>query len=511
MKPRWLDRRLPVRGDESGVALIYALLFTTVIAIVIAAVIGLADANLRATVALREQAAEAAAADGAAKVAINTLRLDDYNGTSGQCLGGVLQLPAFYQSGGETVSTRVECTYDDGASQHPGSTGAGFALLTLPVGTQQGLAMKTNGSGEMQVYGDVGSTGKAHVDAGTLRVFGDFSSGSCEIDNGGHIIDFNGTIQYPLPNPPPARCTDPADGDPLYELPLGARPDTPGSASACVGGVQTFSPGLYTNVTPFNSNCGVKYFPPGIYWFGFNGEWVTKNSKVVAGAVSSPGSNPTMATACSSPFDPNHDPDAGAMFVFGGNARWKLDNGGKAAVCAPLSQVQDQPPIAMFGLTQPVTGNAGTLSPPAPTSCIRGDKDANGANSKCATFQTLQFQDIELYLNGATYLPNGWLDLNVRGSVQQFITGGLVVRQFQIFVPASGVLPKPLSSGPLPGGPGGARTVVYLSVYVCPGSGTCTTGGSLRLKAKVAVHDPRGAPEDGGYRPITVLSWSVQR
>jgi hypothetical protein len=198
------------------------------------------------------------------------------------------------------------------------------------------------------------------------------------------------------------------------------------------------------------------------------------------------------------------------MFIFGGNARWRLGMGGQAAVCARLSEVPNQPPFALFGVTSTVTGVAGTISPPASGSCIRRDKDAPG-NSACATFQTINHNDIKLYLHGATYLPHGWLDLDLRGSADQYIVGGLVVRQFSLFSPASSTLPEPLSSGPLPaGGPGGARTVVYLTVYVCPGGGACDSGGTLRLKVKVGIGDPSGLPE-AGSRAITVYSWSVQR
>jgi hypothetical protein len=216
-----------------------------------------------------------------------------------------------------------------------------------------------------------------------------------------------------------------------------------------------------------------------------------------------------MATACPSPFT-TPTANAGVIFVFGGNARWRLGNGGQAAVCAALSQVPNQPPFALFGVTSTVTGTAGTISPPTSTSCIRRDKDAPG-NQACATFQTINHNDIKLYLNGATYLPHGWVDLDLRGSADQYIVGGLVVRQFQLFSPASATLPEPLSSGPLPaGGPGGARTVVYLTVYVCPGGGSCASGGSLRLKVKVGIGDPSGLPQPGS-RVVTVYSWSVQR
>jgi hypothetical protein len=198
------------------------------------------------------------------------------------------------------------------------------------------------------------------------------------------------------------------------------------------------------------------------------------------------------------------------MFIFGGDARWKLGKDGQAAVCARASQVSGQPPIALFGVKSTVVGTAGTVAPPPAGSCIYKDKDAGGSGP-CATFQTTNFSGIKLYLNGATYLPNGWMDVDLRGSADQFITGGLVVRQFSLFSPASSTLPEPLSSGPLPGGgPGGARSVVVLNIYVCPSGGSCSTGGTLRLKVKIGINDPSGTPQ-AGQRQITVYSWSVQR
>ncbi len=507
-----LWRRLPVRGDDRGAALIYALLFVTVIAIAIAAVMALADANLRTTRAMRDQAAVAAAADGAAQLAINTLRSGTYVGPASDCFTtSTVELQDFYQPpDGSNLSARVECAFDDSLSAQPGATGAGFALLTLPQGAQAGLALKATGSGGMSVHGDVGSTGKTHVDAGRLEITGDFTSGSCQIDNGGSITDGGGAILTTSPE-----CATPSAGDPGYLLPPGAAPDVVGSWSACNADVRTFQPGLYVDnsaLNALNGNCLMNYFRPGIYWFAYDGLWETRNVKVVAGALTAPPVNVNMATACPDPFTASQ-PGAGVIFVFGGNARWKLGNGGKASVCAALSQVPGQPPFALFGVTSPVAGLAGTVSPPGGGSCIRRDKDApgGGPNAPCATFQTINHSDIELHLNGATYLPHGWVDLDLRGSANQFIVGGLVVRQFQLFSPASAILPEPLSSGPLPGGgPGGARTVVYLTVYVCPDGGSCSTGGALRLKVKVGIIDPTGAPQ-AGSREVTVYSWSVQR
>jgi hypothetical protein len=346
-----------------------------------------------------------------------------------------------------------------------------------------------------------------------VLVSGDFTSRSCTIGSNASIRDSGGPI---LVGSPECNMESPV-GDPGYVLPSGAAPNAVGSWSDsgnCNTGVRTFEPGLYASNTAFNAlkaNCALSYFKPGIYWFAFDGEWETKNAKVVAGALTAPPVGVNIANACPSPFTA-YDPNAGVIFVFGGNARWKIGDGGQAAVCAAVSQVSGQPPIALFGLTSSVTGSAGTVSPPAGGSCIRKDKDAGGggSNAPCATFQTVNHSDVKLYLNGATYLPNGWVDLDLRGSADQYIVGGLVVRQFSLFSPASATLPQPLSSGPLPGGPGGARTVVVLNVYVCPSGGSCSTGGTLRLKVKVGISDPSGVPIPK-QREMTVYSWSVQR
>ena len=137
----WLRRRIHASGDDRGAVLIYALVFITVIAIVVAAVISLADTNLRTTAALRDQAGETAGADGAAQLAINDLRSGSYIGPTGSCFATpTLELTNFYQPpDGPSLSARVECAQDDGLSVRPGATGAGFALLTLPIGSQEGL------------------------------------------------------------------------------------------------------------------------------------------------------------------------------------------------------------------------------------------------------------------------------------------------------------------------------------------------------------------------------------
>jgi hypothetical protein len=57
----------------------------------------------------------------------------------------------------------------------------------------------------------------------------------------------------------------------------------------------------------------------------------------------------------------------------------------------------------------------------------------------------------------------------------------------------------------------GRRTVVFLTVYTCPGVSTCTQAtGRMRLRAKVAIFDESGFTA-AGDRDVQVLAWSVQR
>src|SRR5262245_58873402 len=80
--------RRRLRADDDGAALLIALIFITVVAVAIAISLSVADTSMRTTMALRDQAAYAASADGAAQVAINALRKGSYDGTGGTCFSG---------------------------------------------------------------------------------------------------------------------------------------------------------------------------------------------------------------------------------------------------------------------------------------------------------------------------------------------------------------------------------------------------------------------------------------
>jgi hypothetical protein len=59
-------------------------------------------------------------------------------------------------------------------------------------------------------------------------------------------------------------------------------------------------------------------------------------------------------------------------------------------------------------------------------------------------------------------------------------------------------------------GLGIGSTIIYLTVYDCPGAATCSASGRLRLRSRVLVFDPTGTPV-AGSRTMNIQSWAVVR
>lgn len=510
-----LWRRMPVRGDERGAALIYALLFVTVIAIAVAAVLTLADTNLRTTRAMRQQAAQAAAADGAAQVAINALRQGTYAG-AGDCFGpsggGTMELPSFYpQQDGPALSTRVECVYDSNYSEQAAPS-LGYALIGLsqPGGNEDTLNLQANNGGPVRIAGDVGANGNIVSVHASLQIDGALDAALCNPlpaslpDANGTDIVVTGTVT--------------CDGsvtvsDPNLDLPPGATPTPAQIVPACPNGTAkiTFQPGVYTDRTALNNlwggSCDAQVFDfrPGIYWFDFSGAWELDEGVTVAGSAA-PLPNTAAAIgdleqACPSPLTTN-DPNAGVVFIFGGEARLLITGSAQVALCGKRLY-EDQPPIVTYGLKTAVG------SVPAQTGCVT--LFTGNDSSKCPVIRTITngSTDIDVYIHGVNYQPLAWIELDIRNSTKLYFRGGVVARRVTMFAPASAEVPTPISSGPGNGAAGQSRTVVYLAVYVCPAS-SCSSGGSLQLKVKAGFTDANGTPQ-AGRREVTVYSWSVQR
>ncbi len=504
----WLGTRFDEarRGDDRGAALVLALIFVTVVVVVMAAVLAYADTNIRATVALRRQAAAAATAEAAAEVAINTLRKAGYNGSSGQCFGAsaaanTLTLDNFRpNTAGAADSAAVTCERDTATSQLPSTgTPSGYALRALQAnsGAETAVDVKVTGSGSgVNVAGDVGSAGSIVMDHGALNVTGSVHAKSC-----------SGTINATVTKTCGAAA--PNVTDPLYALP--PAPLGPGNVTACAT-KRTFSPGVYSTLSTLTdawSSCGaatVFDFRPGVYYFAFSGLWEINRGTMVAGSrnvlTNTP---PAIPGACPNPLT-SSTPGAGVQFVFGAEARMLLTGDAKVEICGQTPTVTGEPPIALYGLRSPL--GSGSLLVPAQSGCITRFA---GSGTKCAVIQTDNHSSgLAFYVQGHAYQPNAKVDLDLRGSSDQFFSGGMTVRSLAIFSPASSTLPTPLSSGPIQV-PAAGRTIVLLTVYVCPAQATCTTGtGKIRLRVKAGLADPSGTTTPGP-RSVTVYSWSVQR
>jgi hypothetical protein len=115
------------------------------------------------------------------------------------------------------------------------------------------------------------------------------------------------------------------------------------------------------------------------------------------------------------------------------------------------------------------------------------------------------------YTQGTTYIPKGSLYLSLNNISESVFRFGVIARSLQIFETASfaytgAVIELPDNSP----GWGTKSTLVQLKVYLCPGSGTCSSGGQLALTARAQIWDPTGTVSPPA-RQVNVLSWSHTR
>lgn len=526
--PWWWRHRVRAGGDERGATLVLALVFITVISVVIVGTLSVVFANLRATNALREQAIAAAAAEGAAQIAINELRRSAYTGAVGSaCFGGADTLTIPPVPGGSVAAT-VECTHDAVASAEPGPDPAfPWALITLATpSVENGMRVRVNGVGtrnRVEFAGPVSSTSHVWADHGVISVTdGTFTARTCEIDNQGTIEVDGEELTESDP-----QCNTPGRPDPDLALPPGTTPAAPdpwtftaangATQGSCVNGNGsnstakiTFHPGVYRNLSnSFRSlfTCGradiIYDFRPGVYWFDFtfgnpsnNGDfaWSLTKGRLVAGSptevpLASSATEPFPTAAC-------EGGGAGALFVFGGRTQWSIENNARVQLCGRAPTVAGAPRLAIYGLKNGI-GSVNEQS-----GCVTAPSGCRALSIKGTA---------QAYVYGVTYLPRGWIDIDVNGPHGPYpgaFAGGVVARRFDLRGTGSVRFEAPLAAAPP--GPGVARTVVHLAVYVCPGSTTCDASDGRRyLAATVGLDDPSGLPV-AGQREVTVYSWSVQ-
>ena len=527
------------RSDDTGATLILALIFITVSAVVVAAILSFVDTSMRTTLAVRGQAGRASAADGAAQLAINKVRNGTFVNAAGtKCLDtGSMSLPGFYQSNGNTFSATVVCEPDTADSVRGGSGGITVAggnrpsqaVLTLGGNSADGFDVTLGGNDVLTVHGDVYSNAGITAKKNLTSTANITAVGTCSAS--GTMRSATGTLTT-TPKGPKCGGGVTAAGDPNYPAPPAPSepPTQPLSVPGCptTGKTITFSPGLYTDLDGLNhitDGTGGKkggcpdvtlWFKPGIYYFNLGGEWDIPGSVRVVGGNPRAGvnlDNPPFPKSCQAPIpDEGKDPktwtppgpNAGVQFVFGGATNMVLDSGAKMELCGTYDR--GVPPIVIYGLKDTI--GSGELSVPgeATTDCVRR---LSTDNRSCTILDTAKHPGSESYFQGTVYVPYGWVNVELNNDAGQMFRFGIIARKLTVTATGSADLTGAVIGTPdeVYSGPG--LTMLALTVYVCPGTTTCPTTGAA-LKAKVGVADPNGDPI-AGKRQITVYNWSVQR
>jgi len=544
------------RSDDSGASLVFALVFITVISVVVIAVLSLADASMRATIKLRGQAAESAAAEGAANVAINALRESTYTG-SGGCFGGSseLSVPSSQLPGPETMSALVSCTPDSTLSQFPLGAPAQALLSTandiLPgIAVNDFLPSATNGAAApnagLRVSGNIYSNAAISVGAQAQLV----AEGGGIVRARRSCILLNGIITtFPFVTPPgtitpTAQCNNSSVPTtcPQCAVPqlasLSALPVQ--SVPACAP-IMTFTPGRYTDVAALTnrtsgSACGANtifHFQPGTYYFDFTptslggtwggitatvsipSKWLINKGSLIAGTLARPivaGTPPLMPDSCKSPVPTGASgwvPHAGegVQFVFSGYSEVEISANGRVEICgeyaganAPMAVYAFPTTLLSFPALPPGVFNCDTVGV---LPCIALQAGTNLATSSPPS---------ALYIRGAVVGEDRDVNLLVDTDTRpQRYNGGVVARRVVINTtrgtavatnPAVFTVHAPIAASQ-------RQTVAQLDVRICSGQPTCTSG-SVRVKARVRITDPTGVPV-AGARQMTVLSWSMQR
>lgn len=384
-----MSDRLQKWRDDSGAMLVIALIIITVVAVVTGALLSHGVTNFRATVGLRGVAGTSYAADAAAKLAINNLRLgrqapgwvdptfpgawdkwvytNNADGTG--CFGADGEIPRdelllenVYPAAGDQTgdsSAVVRCTPVSGTGVFGGGAGVvvgddptdAFARALTTVGTTNtlglvgieghGITVRPQGSGgsaPIPIRGGVASRSFINVVAGTLVTDGYVrAQGNC-LGNIVAGVDENNVEQrfcnaagsVPVPATPPS----PASSVPTYR-------DAADYSSSC-----EFQPGFYNNAAALNSavnGCdgsggkpSVAHFNSGVYYFDFVDEehsgqnvWnITTN--VIGGETTA---DTTIPGRCRSPI--NNNSVTGVQFVFGHTSRMTVSDTAHVELCGP--------------------------------------------------------------------------------------------------------------------------------------------------------------------------------
>jgi hypothetical protein len=137
-----------------------------------------------------------------------------------------------------------------------------------------------------------------------------------------------------------------------------------------------------------------------------------------------------------------------------------------------------------------------------------------GGGSSCAALTGVNNFGVPFYVQGTTYVPAGVVDITLNNAATWVFRFGVIARAFWIKETGSLAYTGPIIE--VPDDTPGFVFNVFLSVYLCPTSATCTvpTGTPTpapALSARVAFVDGSPALPVAGQRQVAVLSWSSTR
>jgi hypothetical protein len=175
--------------------------------------------------------------------------------------------------------------------------------------------------------------------------------------------------------------------------------------------------------------------------------------------------------------------------------------GYSATVKHPGTESVDAIQVSLAFTPPAFRSEANTVSEPA--NCI-------ATLNSCAAISTATNYAGAFYIQGTTYMPLARVDLTLNNITAQVLRFGVIARSLSIKETGSISYNGPVIEIPDNSpGLGIGSTIIYLTVYDCPGVSTCSSSGRLRLRSRVLVKDA-GAPV-AGNRTMYIQSWAVQR
>lgn len=381
--------------DDSGSALILALLIVLLVGAMLAAVLQYQGAGFTLASRMQTDRNEANYVQGAVQGAINNIRGSSDSGRVGRRTCPIFTpTAASGLQGVDGHAFSVTCTAL--ASPLGGGTDDAPAYAIHTIGTATGEGIAITGNNPLFVNGPVYSNGTVTVDnqpGNLLRVNGTLNAvKSCT----GNIV---------TTDPSGIHCSPPSfsAGDPQYSPPIADQSalttliDATASddvladpVPTCSGSTITFSPGYYGTrpdelVSAFGCSGSLWVFTPGKYVFDYTGNWLVKGYQVIGGLlVAGHTASDSLGSACTSG-------PLGVQFVFQGSGTMSTESSSGSTVsgielCGP-STGSGTPPqrMVLYGNTSNDTATttetsvsaATVTAPAAPTGSTKTGSTAS--------------------------------------------------------------------------------------------------------------------------------------